>query len=250
MNARNGNWLLVDNSNTRTKLMLARREGLLPGCRMVPTDSITGQAVAHALAGWEYSSVLICSVVPRAASILRRCFSQPVDFVSKDSPLPLELDYDHVETLGADRIANAVALAAKGHLPGVAVDIGTAATFDVVVPGREKPRFIGGAITPGLAAFTRYLENNTAQLPAVGLACSCRAIGHSTAEAVQAGALHGCRGLIRGLLQATAEELGQRPYVIATGGDAPLLASPLAEVDEVDPLLTFRGIHLIARELF
>lgn len=250
MSAGQGNWLLVDNSNTRTKLVMACRKGLLPESRILRTDAITEEALAAAAAGWEFSHVLVCSVVPRAAETIGRSFPQPVLFVGKDTPLPLELDYAHAETLGADRIANAVALAERAPLPAVAVDLGTAATFDVVVPGLGRPRFIGGAIAPGLAAFTHYLESRTAQLPAVQPAGDCPAIGHSTQEAIQAGALHGYRGLIRGLLQAMAGELGQRPYVIATGGDARLLASSMQEVDEVDPLLTLKGIQRIARQLF
>lgn len=243
-------WLLVDNSNTRTKLMLACRDSLLPGVRMLPTAGITEDALSQVLAGWSFSRVLVSSVVPNAADALSRCFAQPVAFVSKDAPLPVELDYEKVETLGADRIANAAAVSVRGHLPGIAVDLGTAATFDVVVPGTCRPRFMGGAIAPGLAAFTRYLESSTAQLPAVELTGACPAIGHSTVEAIQSGALHGYRGLIRGLLKEMQDELGKKPYVIATGGDASLLVSSMAEVDEVDPLLTFRGLHLIAYQLF
>jgi type III pantothenate kinase len=138
------------------------------------------------------------------------------------------------------------AVVQKGFVPCIAVDLGTAVTFDVVVPGPVKPVFIGGSIAPGLAGMTRYLSLNTAQLPAVNVCDERRAIGRDTVEALQSGCLFGFCGMVREILNSIVEELGQRPRIVATGGDAELIAKHLHEIDEVDPFLTFRGLNVAA----
>lgn len=236
--------LLVDNSNTRTKFMLSRGGILHPSQRILPTGAISPPAVRRLLHGWDYQRAVLCSVVPAKADILAESLGVPVCRLTRHARLNIRLDYPGVRTLGADRIANAMAAARNCPLPCVAVDLGTAVTFDVVVPGDELPRFIGGVIAPGLPSMTQYLSRNTAQLPAIEPEEPEHAIGRTTAEALHAGTVLGYRGLIREILNSIAAELACTPYVIATGGDAPLLASQLSEITELDPLLTFRGINL------
>ncbi len=238
--------LLVDNSNTRTKFMRERGGELLPGLRMLPTAALTPAAVRELLHDWHYSRAFACSVVPAARQAIAEGVGAAVEWLGAGSPLNLLLDYPEPATLGADRIANAMAVAALCPLPCVAVDLGTASTFDVVVPGEGKPRFIGGAIAPGLAAAGQYMARHAALLPSLEPQPPAHAIGRSTQEALHAGAWHGYRGLVREILSSLAAELGQKPYIIATGGDADLLAPQLPEIDAVDPLLTFRGLALAA----
>ena len=115
-----------------------------------------------------------------------------------------------------------------------------------MVSGEPLPRFIGGVIAPGLAAMGQYMARHAALLPLLEPQLPQRAIGRSTQEALHAGACHGYRGLVREILATIAVELGQQPYVIATGGDAASPAARLPEINEVDPLLTFRGMALIS----
>jgi type III pantothenate kinase len=74
------------------------------------------------------------------------------------------------------------------------------------------------------------------------------AVGKSTAGAMLSGTVHGYRGLIREILaQITVEAFrGKKPVVVATGGDAKLIAGKLPLFDHVDPLLTLRGLLIIA----
>ncbi len=240
--------LLIDNSNTRTKFMLDSGGELGGEMRVIPTADITPAAVRELLCGWHFGRAMLCSVVPAAAGALAEGCGVPLDSLGAASPMNIRLDYPGVATLGADRIANAMAAAelCPGR-PCVAVDLGTAVTFDAVVPGRECARFIGGVIAPGLASMVQYLSRNTALLPAIEPAAPPRAIGRSTAEALQAGAVFGYRGLVREILRSIEAELGEKPCVIATGGDAALLAAQLPEIDRVEPLLTFHGLRLAAK---
>ncbi len=239
--------LLIDNSNTRTKFRLDFGGHVGEEQRVIPTADITVEAVRDLLRGWRYGRACLCSVVPEAAGTLAAACGVALDSLGVHSPMNIELDYPGLATLGADRIANAMAAAEICPLPCVAVDAGTAVTFDVVVPGGCRARFIGGVIAPGLSVLGRCLSGNTALLPAVEPSGAGRVIGRSTAEALQAGALCGHRGLVREILQSIARELGEKPYVIATGGDAALLAGHLPEIDRVEPLLTFMGLSLAVK---
>lgn len=217
---------------------------------VMPTAQLNAASLLKLLEGREIKRVLAASVVPRAAAEIYSAFGDKVTFVSGDNISTFELDYPGVVTLGADRIANVAGLVQMGRVPGIAVDLGTATTFDVVVPGRRLARFVGGAIAPGLAAMGQYLAGGTAQLPKVDIAAAPRAIGSNTVEAIQSGCLYGYCGLVRGVLESIEQELGFKPYIVATGGDAPLIASYLPEIDAVDPLLTFRGLHALSLSLF
>ncbi len=241
--------LLVDNSNTRTKFTLLCDGAFDPQLASLPTALLTVEAIRQLLAerGWEYEKTLICSVVPAAARLITEAVDGPVEMLTAASPMKLALDYPHPGTLGADRIANALAAAACAPLPCVVADFGTAVTFDVVVPGEEGPRFIGGVIAPGLGSMSQYLARNTALLPALEPERPACAIGRSTEEALHSGAHHGYCGLVRGILQALEAELGEKPSVLATGGDAALLASWMPEITCVRPWLTFEGLAQVAQ---
>ncbi|NNC90751.1 MAG: type III pantothenate kinase, partial [Akkermansiaceae bacterium] len=147
----------------------------------------------------------------------------------------------------------AVAVHEAFGAPAVVIDFGTAVTFDVVgVPpagrGTGAPgSYLGGVIAPGLASLTDYLADHTALLPHIDLVEPKSAIGKSTTEAMRAGAVIGYRGMIREILAAVTVELGGDPRVVATGGDAGLIAAGLREIHEVIPDLTLRGIDLIGR---
>jgi len=116
-------------------------------------------------------------------------------------------------------------------------------TFDVV-DGRGD--YVGGIIAPGLAAMTDYLHEKTALLPRIRIREVPAVIGKNTEEAMLIGAVHGYRGLIRGLLQELKRELNcRRLPVVATGGYARLMAARLPQITAVEPLLTLEGLRLV-----
>jgi type III pantothenate kinase len=126
------------------------------------------------------------------------------------------------------------------------VDFGTAVTFDVV---DENGNYVGGIIAPGLAAMTDYLHEKTALLPKIKIREIKSAIGKSTREAMLVGAVHGYRGLVRGLIGELKRELrAKRLPVVATGGYAKLIASRLPEISAVMPDLTLEGLRLVWRQ--
>lgn len=242
--------LLIDNSNTRTKLMFSCDGMLGDELLVLPTSDLSEDGLRSALLGRAFDRVLVSSVVPRAADVIRRAFRVPIKFLTAESPVDVSFDYKSLGTLGADRVANVLGVVEAGILPCVAVDLGTAVTFDVVIERAGIPYFVGGAIAPGLSVMCSSLAQMTAQLPFVSAAESVCAIGSSTVEGMQAGCLLGLCGQVRELLARIAEELGVKPYVIATGGDAVLVGNMLDCFDKVEPLLTFRGLNRAAQCVF
>lgn len=244
---RTGNmtYLLIDNSNTRTKFRLADREKLLDWQGWIPTHEITVEAVQNLTRNLSFDAVLLCSVVPEKAVILRACFGSTIPFhqVTYHSKMPLGIDYPLPQQIGADRLANAVGVVQRYSVPAIVIDFGTAVTFDVI---SAAPAYCGGVIAPGLGAMNDYLHRKTALLPLIELAEPAQAIGKSTHEAMLAGAIFGYRGLVKEILAKLLEEIGAPTTIIATGGDAALIAQGVTGIDHVDPTLTLEGLRVLA----
>jgi type III pantothenate kinase len=238
-------WLLIDNSNTRTKLALGGMEGLSEWRARIPTPGIDPALLEKVLAGLDFEGAIIASVVPEAAKILRKFLESraPVHFLGPESDLGLAIDYPEPSQIGADRLANAIGVVARHRTPAIVIDFGTAVTFDVI---SAEPAYLGGVIAPGLGSMSDYLSRRTALLPRISLAEPERAIGKSTEEAMRAGAVFGYRGLIRGILERLFGEIEERPAVVATGGDAELIAGKMPEVDLIDPDITLEGLRIAA----
>ena len=159
--------------------------------------------------------------------------------------LGVAIDYPKPQSIGADRLANAAAVAELYGCPAIVVDFGTAVTFDVV---SERRSYIGGVIAPGLEAMTNFLYQRTALLPKLSLKEPKRAVGRSTIEAMRSGAVFGYRGLVREILaRIKAEQFPRKKVVVvATGGYARLIASQVPEIAVIHPHLTLEGLRIVA----
>lgn len=242
---------LVDISNSRTKTAWSTPRGL--GRRSwIPTAELSVERLADAFGRGEAAGradlAVVSSVVPEKTAVVRELFGDRLVEVSHRIALGIEVDYPRPGTIGADRLANAVALNALYGAPGVVVDFGTAVTFDVLSPERA---YVGGVIAPGLEVMTDYMYQRTALLPRISLREPRDIVGRSTREAMLAGAVHGYRGLVREILGEIRREIagtsGRRKiHVVATGGYAGLIAAALPEIGEVRPHLTLEGLRIIA----
>ena len=242
-------WLIIDNSNTRTKFALGDERALGAWRGVLPTPDVSSSSLEALLAGVDFSAVIIGSVVPAKAIELEKFFAArvPFHFLGHQSPLDMGIDYPEPQKIGADRLANAVGVLARHGAPAIVIDFGTAVTFDVI---SAEPAYCGGVIAPGLGAMLGYLPQKTALLPAIDLEEPASAIGKSTEHAMQVGAVIGYRGLVREIIAKIRAELAGEPKIIATGGDAELIARGLPEIQEVDADLTLEGLRLVAARVF
>ena len=242
--------LLFDIGNTHTHIGLADEQRVWKHADIPTLAWFGGSAVMRIkknIGKKKITGVALCSVVPRATALAR----QAVRAVWKLDALELTpktlrgvgIDYPKPDSIGPDRLANA--LAAKIHFgaPVVVVDFGTAVTFDVV---NAKGNYIGGIIAPGLSAMTNYLHEKTALLPKIEIREIKTAVGKSTEEAMLIGAVKGYRGLVRELIGELKRELRVKKLpVVATGGYAKLIAAGLPEISKVEPGLTLEGLRLV-----
>ncbi|MBL9136665.1 MAG: type III pantothenate kinase [Verrucomicrobiales bacterium] len=242
--------LLLDIGNTHCHVGLSTPTRLLRHTDL-PTKALASGSGARQLGaflgGLQPTAVALCSVVPTATRDAARWVRSSLGL----DPLVLThatvrgvgLNYPRPETIGPDRLANAIAARHYHGAPCVVVDFGTAVTFDIVDGGGN---YIGGIIAPGLAAMTDYLHEKTALLPRIRIREVKSAIGRSTEEAMLVGAVHGYRGLVRELIGELRKEMGTRRLpVIATGGYAHLLAQGVTDIHEVRPNLTLEGLRLL-----
>ncbi len=239
-----GEFLLINDNNTRTKFALANRESLLAHESIYAT-SVDPANIGSLLSSWHWEQCLLASVVPNHLEALREFVAdRPLIELNHRIPLGVEVDFPNPSSIGADRLANAAAAAdAGGAKPVVVVDFGTAVTFDIL---DTRPAYIGGVIAPGLDAMRHYLHQRTALLPEIDLVHPDSAIGKTTEHAMQSGAFHGYRGLVREILAQIEKELGSAAKVIATGGYAALIAEEFPDIEDVDPVLTMKGLLRVA----
>jgi type III pantothenate kinase len=242
--------LLLDIGNTNTHLGLANASQITRQANIPTQTWEAGQAKARLrkfVGRARLDGAAVCSVVPRATplacSAIAQLWQMPCLQLTSKTLRGVRIKYPKPETIGPDRLANAVAVHHHYGGPAVVVDFGTAVTFDVV---DGNGYYVGGIIAPGLAAMTDYLHEKTALLPRIKIRNISSAIGKSTEQAMLVGAVHGYRGLIRELLCELKRELKhQRLPVVATGAYAGIIASKLPEITTVDPKLTLEGLRLV-----
>jgi len=249
--------LAIDIGNTNTVFAAYKGDEFIDSWRIRSDAGHSADEYASflnelfSLAGVEWASirqVIVSSVVPEANFGMGRFCEkyigvEPV-FVTKDM-VGISANIDRPDDVGADRLVNAVAVAADYDTPAIVVDFGTATTFDVI---DADGNYAGGVIAPGINLSMAALHQAASKLPKVSVKKPDAAIGKSTVSAMQSGVYWGYVGLIDRILAEIKSELSSDVQVIATGGLAPLFAKDNAAIDVVDENLTLKGLYLIAQK--
>lgn len=164
-------------------------------------------------------------------------------FLTHSVKTGITIKIDNPAELGADRIANAAACAAKLDCGAFIIDSGTAITLDVVSPERE---YLGGAIMPGVMISMEAISAKTAKLPRIELDRPQLAIGKSTLDGLKSGIFYGFVGMVDRVIKESLKEVSFKPKVIATGGLAGAMATASDYITEYDRDLTLDGLNIIA----
>jgi type III pantothenate kinase len=201
--------------------------------------------VEGATAGSLIDGLAISSSVPTQTAALRemaaRYFDVPCVVVEPGIRTGMPILYDNPREVGADRISNAVAAIDLYTPPVIVVDLGTATTFDAI---SEAGEYLGGAISPGIEISMNALFEQAEALRRIELREPKHAVGRTTVEAMQSGAIFGYAALVDGLCRRIEAEIGPAT-IVATGGLSSLISPHASVVAHVEPWLTLHGLRLI-----
>ena len=255
--------LAIDIGNTHTVFGIYRGPDLVADWRVTSmlqrTEDEVGAQVKLFLndAGvpsGDVRGVGISSVVPNLTDIFsmmaQKYFGVEPLLISSALDLGIKVRYDDPNSVGADRLCNAVAGFSKFGGPLIVIDFGTATTYDVVAANGD---YLGGVIAPGIETSAVDLHRRAAKLPKIELRFPRSLIGQDTASSMQAGILFGAidamEGMTRRLQDEIAKREGKEAKVIATGGFAKLIAERSNRIAECVPSLVLDGVRLIYERL-
>nr|WP_320131686.1 type III pantothenate kinase [uncultured Holophaga sp.] len=199
----------------------------------------------HGIEPNQITHVAISSVVPPLHPVLdawiQSYFNVNPFWVGPGIRTGLKVVLDNPSELGADRIVNCVAGIERYGVPLIAIDFGTATTFDVVNAKRE---YLGGLILPGLKISAEALFQRASRLPRVEIAEPERLVGRNTVQAMQSGLFYGYVGQVDGILERLLTEYPDA-RVVATGGLARTIAAATRHIHDCDPDLTLDGLRIL-----
>ena len=251
--------LAVDVGNTQSHVGVFDRRELVAHWRFATAADETADELAVrvsaliALGGLELGDVdgsIISSVVPQLtpeyARMCERYLAGSCLVVGPGVKTGMAIRLDNPLELGADRLVNAVAAYERFGGACAVVDFGTAITFDVVSGEGE---YLGGVIGPGVEISIEALAARAAKLPPVELGEPLGepggVIGKTTQASLQSGIVYGFAGAIDAIARRVQRELGADADFVATGGHAAAIIPYCEMIDDVDDLLTLRGLRLI-----
>lgn len=193
----------------------------------------------------DIDGISISSVVPRSTAAFREMTLKYFGFrpvvIEPGVRTGMPILTENPREVGADRIANAVAALDLFTGPTIVIDFGTATTYDAL---SAKGEYLGGIIAPGVEISLDALYTRTAALRRVELVEPRVVIGRTTVESIQAGAVYGFAGQVDGICRRLVDELGEA-NVVATGGNAGLIAPYTSAIQRVEPWLTLHGLRLV-----
>ena len=247
--------LVVDVGNTQTHFGTFRGGELVEHWRFATVRQSTADELGAALRSLlslrgssfgDLEASIVSSTVPELGpewSIMaERYLGQRMPVVGPGLRTGMAIRIDNPREVGADRLVNAVAAHDRFGGPCVVVDFGTGINFDIVSRGGE---YIGGMIAPGIEISMDALTARGAKLLRVELEEPRALIGKSTVEAIRSGVVYGYAGMVDGIIRRLRGELGDDTSTIATGGLAGYVVPHTDCIDEVDDLLTLKGLRII-----
>ncbi|RME90384.1 MAG: type III pantothenate kinase [Anaerolineae bacterium] len=247
--------LTIDVGNTNLTLGLYEGEKLGPHWRLATDHARMPDEYGLQFLGLlehvhrspaDLTGICLASVVPpltgRVAQACRQYLGQEPLIVDVGVRTGIRIRYDDPRAVGADRVADAVAVYHLYGGPACVVDFGTATTFNAIT---REGDYLGGAITAGIYLAAEALFEHTAKLARIDIQRPPSVIGRNTVHAMQSGLLFGYVAMVEGMVERFRHELGDDMKVIATGGLAEIIARETDVIDILAPWLTLDGLRII-----
>lgn len=233
--------LVIDAGNTRIKIAIFIDSTLYTLNTFPSTDINT---YIDFLKNTTYDKAILSSVLDSSTTnFIISHLQDTVVVLTKDTPIPFQIEYNSRETLGKDRLANTAALFGKTTQNALAIDFGTCIKFDFLT---AEKYYLGGSISPGLQMRFRAMNEFTGKLPLLNNLTPTKLIGDSTVNSMTSGVMNGAKYEIEGMINAYQQNFKDL-VIFVTGGDALVL-----DLNSVAPLiydehLTINGLYTILR---
>ena len=247
--------LAIDVGNTQTQVGLFRGEELLEHWRLATDREDTRDKIATTLTSLlglrglglrDVDGAIVSSVVPQLGheyeEVSQRYLAGVLAVVGPSLRIGMPILMDNPREVGADRIVNSVAAYERCGGACIVADFGTSTNYDVVSSAGE---YLGGVLAPGVEISIDALASRAARLFKVDLEPPPTVIGKNTQAALQSGVIYGFAGQVDAIVGRIREELGEEATAFATGGLAGPIVPFCDSIDEVDDLLTLRGLRII-----
>jgi len=154
--------------------------------------------------------------------------------------------YPDPQLLGVDRWLAIIAAHRLASAPCCVLDVGTAATVDVVTGDGQH---LGGFILPGPRLMTASLLHGTSDLAAHRAASASEArplFANNTRDAIERGAVVALAALADRCVDELARVSGASPRLLVTGGGATSVAPFLRSTARLEPDLVLQGLAILA----
>ncbi len=162
--------------------------------------------------------------------------------LNSETNIPIKNTYGTKESLGYDRIADAVgAYSLFQGFNVLIIDAGTAITIDLLTKNGE---FYGGNISPGLDLRFRVLHEQTKKLPLISKSETFPILGKTTEEAILAGVMNGVVFELDGYIDILKKQFPELK-IILTGGDINYFDKKLKNSIFANPNLNLTGLNRI-----
>lgn len=198
-------------------------------------------SIAAEITGVGFTSV-VPEINPAYHKMGKKLFNVEPFEIRHDSKFSIGINYRNIKKLGIDRIVNTVAAHHEYGDGCVVVDIGTAATFDVLNHGGF---FDGGLISPGIGTTIKALAESASNLPEIVFGKPDMLVALDTENAIKSGFYYGWISLIEGVVGRIEKNYGREYKVVLTGGFAEKISAGIEREIILDPLLTMKGIRYI-----
>ncbi len=187
---------------------------------------------------------IISSVVPSLNSILTKILKKNSikGFIIKTKDIMpfLKIKYN-LKEIGADRLANSIAITKNKITNSIVIDFGTATTFEVI----KKNIFLGGVIFPGINLSKKTLIKEASLLTNTEIMKTNKIVAKNTKQSIKSGFYWGYLLAINGLIKKISKENKFKPKIILTGGLANKFKNDIKPKPVVRPNLTLEGLKII-----
>lgn len=229
--------LAIDAGNTRVKIGVFQDNQLLDVLRFGQDE--TKKLKSFLQENGQIPTILASVKADKDTRWIRQWLSDVVLFKST-MPLPLKMGYETPETLGVDRICNAIGAYSQSKDDCLVIDVGTCIKYDLVT---ADGTYQGGAISPGIDLRYKAMHTFTGKLPLIEDTLLPPQVGKNTRDAMRSGVMHGIQHEMEGFI-AYYRSLYPELTIFLTGGGSKNFDLGGKSNIFADENLTLKGLQL------